>query len=271
METVMEHPATKEQVVQMRILYRDGISHAKIAEKLNLDKNFVSGVINEVHYKTGPFPEPIVYFKDVKIHPKYRAYGYHELSGTVWSFVRHKRYGRLIRGKKRLQVKYKGKDISMSMDRFIRECIDQECFRESFERKLSDTGRSGNLITRHFEVLVPSRLSFGDLCEYTASLFEKIIQTPRGQKVPDEWRADVRSGMRHWHMVWEKIDVDQAHLTKSQQHAFNFCTALRESLQDRHNRGLYREVCDFYRKWRVCFIETHYGIQIVDNKVSSVS
>lgn len=154
MSVTLEQPATEDQVIKVRELYRDGLAYEKVAQRLGLGKNFVSDILNEEHYRNSPFPDTLIPREEIKIHPRHKLYGYHPLTRTIWSFAKHVRYGRIIgQNGKTIRVRLNGKMVSIRIDRFIKECLDQKCFSESFAEKVCPPAQTPPVVKSHVDVV----------------------------------------------------------------------------------------------------------------------
>lgn len=126
METLTE-PTTKEQVIRIRELYRDGATREEVAKYLKLDKSFVHCIINEKHYKRDSWlPDPLVPRHEIAFHPESTLQGYHQLTNTIWSFAKNNRYGRIVAVRDNsVSVRIDGKRTSRKKDVFVQECLTQ--------------------------------------------------------------------------------------------------------------------------------------------------
>jgi hypothetical protein len=103
-----------------------------------------------------------------------------------------------------------------------------------------------NRIAQHFNDLNPDTLSFAELCEYTASFFERIANYPRKQKAPQEWWDTARDKIMTWNRIRQRTKVDFSVFTIPQAHAFDYCMSMHEHSI---NGGPYSEVYALFREW----------------------
>lgn len=108
-------------------------------------------------------------------------------------------------------------------------------------------------VENYFRGIDPDTLSFGSLCEYTASFFEKIANL-RNTGAPQVWWDTIRDKIFHWNATRETTNINMSDFTKSQRRAYNFCAAMynKSITGEKH----YREVYSLYREWRACFLRT---------------
>lgn len=88
----------------------------------------------------------------------------------------------------------------------------------------------------------PDDLTFGELCEYTASFFEPIARAPKGQDADQKYWDAVRDKISHWECVRGRTAMPLMDLNKSQLRAYDFCNIMcRENAPTGKKYGLYRE------------------------------
>lgn len=137
-------PVTREQVIEIRTLYRDGMTRKEVAECFNLDKGFVFGIINERYYKDDSLlPKPRVPRHEIAFHPESTLQGYHKPTKTVRSYAKHHRYGRIVAAKDdSVSIKINGRRTSRKRDVFIQECLTQQVQRDP------SVSRPGTIVVR---------------------------------------------------------------------------------------------------------------------------
>lgn len=124
METMVES-ATWAQAIEIREMYRDGMTRGEVARHFNIEPVVIYDIINEKLFRSGPFPEPIVPRNRVDSHPEGREHGYHQPTNSVLSFAKHPRYSRTI-AQHLSHVKFKtndGRTVSRRREIFIKECV----------------------------------------------------------------------------------------------------------------------------------------------------
>lgn len=125
-----------------------------------------------------------------------------------------------------------------------------------------------NSVKQYFKHLNPDTLSFGELCEYTASHFEDVANYPQkdeyGDKLnaPQDWWIFARDLVVDWHtvLIQRRIELNSLHgnegLNKIQNRAFNYCLKMyTQSLTSQRGRK-YGEVYSLYRVWRRSFLQS---------------
>lgn len=113
-------------------------------------------------------------------------------------------------------------------------------------------------IEEHFKNVNQDNLSFGDLCQYTASFFEPIANYPLKQSAPQEWWDIAKDKAICWDSVRERTSMDFSEFTRSQIYAYDYCMAMYTQLivggRNRGRKGRYRKVYALYREWRAHFL-----------------
>ncbi len=112
------------------------------------------------------------------------------------------------------------------------------------------------VIYNYYRKMDQDILSFGQLCEHTASFFDEISQYPIGENAPQEFWNEINTKIAHWGKEREQLlamsrscDVYFNELTPSQKRAYYFCDAYHERKILKKNIDSYGEVYDLYRGW----------------------
>lgn len=114
---------------------------------------------------------------------------------------------------------------------------------------------TARILERYFKGISSDRLPFEELCEYTASFFEPIANTSKGQPTDQQWWDTARDKVAHWNRTRERTAVNIEEMTPSQIRAYDYCAAMSTASQRRRNRN-FREIYSLYREWRSCFIDS---------------
>lgn len=123
-----------------------------------------------------------------------------------------------------------------------------------------------NRIKERFVHLNSDELSFGELCEYTASFFEDVENYPQKDKhgnrinAPQLWWDKARDKVIDWYTILEQRRNDfsiidgREGLTNIQRRAFHYCLKMYQRSLGRRSKSGYGEVHSLYRIWRDRFL-----------------
>ncbi len=108
-------------------------------------------------------------------------------------------------------------------------------------------------IKEYFDNIDPTKLSFGDLCSYTASFFEELEGRDKDDAAKNgTWRLP-RDKVFAWNKTRERTKVDLSRFTHAQTSAYDYCMSMYTKTITGNSQ--YGEVYSLYREWRRAFIK----------------
>ncbi len=127
-------------------------------------------------------------------------------------------------------------------------------------KRISATQTTEAILRNHFKNTNPDNLSFGELCNYSTSFFERLANKDRDETVPQEWWDTARDKVISWHHILCRTKDALGQLDNVQLRAYDYCMAM--YTLSITGGSHYRQVYSLYREWRLSFISSVFGISL---------